>query len=60
MKDVLELIKVSAVGTGGFFATIKLADVATLVSIGVGLCTIAYVTAKLYYLICNDGKEQRH
>jgi hypothetical protein len=59
MRDTLELLKVSAIGAGGFFATLQLADVATLVSIGVGLCTIAYVSAKTFFLIRNRGREER-
>lgn len=57
ISETLELAKVAVIGGGGFFATIKLADVATAVSILVGLATLVYVVTKTVYLIKNHGKE---
>lgn len=56
-SDVAELFKVSVIGAGGFVATIQLTDVATFVSICVGVATFAYVMAKLYFLIKSGGKS---
>lgn len=58
-SDFLELAKVTLAGTGGYVATISLADVATLGSIGVAVVTIVYVSAKLYYLIKYSGRNDR-
>ena len=54
--ELFDLAKVGTVGTGGAFATIKLADVSLLVSIGVGVLTFIYIAAKLYYLIKHGGR----
>lgn len=56
-SDLAELFKVAAAGTGGTVATIKLADVATLVSIAVGCVTFLYVAAKLYFLFKHNGRK---
>lgn len=56
-SEATELARVAAIGATGWFATIKLADVATLVSIMVGLATLTYVIAKTYFLIKNGGKS---
>lgn len=58
-QEGLELIRVSCVGTLGFMATMQLADVATLVSIAVGVATFTYVVTKLYFLIRNKGQEPK-
>ena len=56
-KEVAELTKVGATGFVGFIASLKLADVATLTSIGVGVATIIYIGAKTYFLFKNRGNS---
>lgn len=53
----VEIVKVSAIGSGGMFASIGLSQFSTIVSIGVGLATFTYVCAKIYFLIKNKGKS---
>ena len=48
--DAFDLVKVSAIGFGGTLATITLADIATTVSILVGLATLIYVVLKTVIL----------
>lgn len=57
--EAAEMLRVAGVGTVGTFAAIKLTDVATVVSILVGLATLTYVTAKTYFLIKNKGREPK-
>ncbi len=45
-----ELAKVSIVGVVGYFATVSLTDVATVVSIAVGIATLTYVILKTVLL----------
>jgi len=58
-SEAIELLRVTGVGTAGLLATIKLQDVATFVSILVGLATLTYVCAKTYFLIRNNGNEPK-
>jgi hypothetical protein len=54
--EIFDLIKVGAIGTGGTVATLKLADISLMVSIGVGVVTFLYITSKLILLWRNNGK----
>lgn len=56
-KESMESMKVTAVGFFGWLTALKLADVATIVSIGVGLATLGYVLSKTYFLFKNHGKS---
>jgi len=56
-KESMESMKVTVVGFFGWLATVKLADVATVVSILVGLATLGYVLSKTYFLFKNHGKS---
>ncbi len=51
-----ELAKVGLIGFGGWFATVSLTDVATVVSILVGIATLTYVILKTVLLYKNRNK----
>lgn len=48
-----ELVKVASIGFSGWFATVTLTDIASVVSILVGLATLTYVVLKTVLLYKN-------
>ncbi len=56
-QEAVEIAKVGGVGVAGTLASMGLSDVATIVSIGVGLATFTYVCSKIYFLFKNHGKS---
>lgn len=59
MKDeITEGARVGGVGLLGLIASMTLADVSVLVSIFVGLATLAYILSKLYFLFKNEGRSR--
>lgn len=55
--ELVSTVKVFAVGTVGSYTAWKLADVATVVSILVGVCSIGYICTQWYFLIRNKGRK---
>ena len=55
MTTIDDILTRSSIGTGGFLATLGLAEINEIVSIAVGLATFIYMAAGIYKTIKNWG-----
>lgn len=55
-KEAPEMLRVATIGTGGWFASLTLERVSTILSIAVSVATLAYIILKIYYVVKNRGK----
>ncbi len=53
MTTIDDILTRSSIGTGGFLATLGLAEINEIVSIAVGLATFIYMAAGIYKTIKN-------
>lgn len=57
MTTIEDILTRSTIGTGGFLATLGLAEFSEIVSIAVGLATFFYMIAGIYKTLKNWGND---